>query len=74
MEPVILLIRRSGHEDIVETFEDEDGARSALTRFVREQGAIGNQMLPQTDAEAVAEWFAAERAFYAITRLTPDAR
>jgi hypothetical protein len=73
MEPVILLIRRSGHQDIVESFGHEDEARAALTRFVREQPSIADNELPQADAQAVATWFAAERAFYAITRLAPDA-
>jgi hypothetical protein len=72
MESVILLIHRSGHADIIDSFTDEDEARAALTRFVRDQPPGRGTAHPDSDAEAVEAWFATERAFYAISRLTPS--
>lgn len=71
MESVILLIRRSGQPDIIDSFRDEDAARDALTRFVRLQPVRSGTAHPRADAQAVAAWFATDQAFYAITRLTP---
>ena len=73
MEPVILLIRRAGEPDIIDSFPDEDAARTALARFVRGQPSRTGGDHPSGDAQAVAAWFATGTAFYAITRLTPHA-
>ena len=70
MEPVILLIRQVGQPDIIDSFTDEDAARGALIRFVRQQPARSGTVHAEADDQAVASWFATDEAFYAITRLT----
>ncbi|WP_242121362.1 hypothetical protein [Sphingomonas lacusdianchii] len=72
MERFLLFIRdTAAADDVADIHPDESSARKALAAYVRRRTREQGRPMPINDDVAIASYFEADGALYAIARISP---